>query len=177
VTAEEQGLLGSEYLGKHSPVPPGKIMVDLNFDAVPPLGTPEEVEVSGAERTTFYPVVKATARDFRMAIRPDPRPEAGHYYRSDHFSMARVGVPAFSINEGIKFAGHPAEWGEAQAKDYVEHRYHQPSDEYHADMDFTGDAIIAKFGFTLGLRAVVFPDVIGWVPGDEFAPARKSSQQ
>jgi Zn-dependent M28 family amino/carboxypeptidase len=177
VTAEEQGLLGSEYLGKHSPVPPGKIMVDLNFDAVPPLGTPEEVEVSGAERTTFYPVVKATARDFRMAIRPDPRPEAGHYYRSDHFSMARVGVPAFSINEGIKFAGHPPEWGEAQAKDYVERRYHQPSDEYSPDMDFTGDAIIAKFGFMLGFRATVFPEVIGWIPGDEFAAARKSSQQ
>jgi Zn-dependent M28 family amino/carboxypeptidase len=176
VTAEEQGLLGSEYLGKHSPIPPGKIMVDLNSDAVPPLGTPEEVEVSGAERTTFYPVVKATARDFRMAIRPDPRPEAGHYYRSDHFSMARVGVPAFSINEGVKFAGHPAEWGEAQAKDYVEHRYHQPSDEYSPDMDFAGDAIIARFGFMLGLRASVFPDVIGWIPDDEFAPARKQSQ-
>lgn len=177
VTAEEQGLLGSEYLGKHSPVPPGKIMLDLNFDAVPPLGTPEEVEVSGSERTTFYPVVNATARDFRMAIRPDPRPEAGHYYRSDHFSLARVGVPAFSINEGIKFAGHPPEWGEAQAKDYVEHRYHQPSDEYSPDMDFTGDAIIAKFGFMLGFRASVFPEAIGWIPGDEFAAARKSSQQ
>jgi Zn-dependent M28 family amino/carboxypeptidase len=177
VTAEEQGLLGSEYLGKHSPIPPGKIMVDLNFDAVPPLGTPEEVEVSGAERTTFYPVVKATARDFRMTIRPDPRPEAGHYYRSDHFSMARVGVPAFSINEGIKFVGHPAEWGEAQAKDYVDHRYHQPSDEYSPEMDFTGDAVIAKFGFFLGLRASVFPAVVGWIPGDEFAAARKSSQQ
>src|SRR6266436_3155161 len=73
VTAEEQGLLGSEYLGKHSPVAPGKISVDLNFDDVPPLGTPEEVEVSGAERTTFYPLVQATAKDFGLAIRPDPQ--------------------------------------------------------------------------------------------------------
>lgn len=176
VTAEEQGLLGSEYLGKHSPVPPGKILVDLNFDAVPPLGLPEELEVSGAERTTFYPVVQATARDFRLAIRPDPRPEAGHYYRSDHFSLARVGVPAFSINAGIKYAGHPAEWGDEQAKDYTEHRYHQPSDEYKPDMDFTGDALIAKFGFMLGLRAAVFPGQTGWVPGDEFEAARKQSQ-
>ena len=95
VTAEEQGLLGSEYLGKHLPVPPRKIMVDLNFDDVPPLGTPEEVEVSGAERTTFYPVVQATARDFHLAIRPDPRPEAGHYYRSDHFSLARGSALVF----------------------------------------------------------------------------------
>jgi len=177
VTAEEQGLLGSEYLGKHSPVPPGKITVDLNFDNVPPLGAPEEVEVSGAERTTFYPVVKETAREFRLAIRPDPRPEAGHYYRSDHFSLARVGVPSFSINEGIKFAGHPAEWGEAQAKDYTEHRYHQPSDEYKPEMDFTGDAVIAKFGFALGAKAAWLPTLAGWLPGDEFEAARKQSIQ
>ncbi len=177
VTAEEQGLLGSEYLGKHSPVPPGRVMVDLNFDDVPPLGAPEEVEVSGAERTTFYPVVQATARDFHLAIRPDPRPEAGHYYRSDHFSLARVGVPSFSINEGIKFAGHPAEWGEEQAKDFTEHRYHQPSDEYSPDMDFTGDAVIARFGFALGTKATWLPTLAGWVPGDEFEPARKQSLQ
>jgi Zn-dependent M28 family amino/carboxypeptidase len=174
VTAEEQGLLGSEYLGKHSPIPPGKISIDLNFDDVPPLGTPEEVEVTGAERTTFYPVVKATARDFGLAIRPDPRPEAGHYYRSDHFSLARVGVPSFSINEGIKYAGHPAEWGEAQAKDFTEHRYHQPSDEYKPDMDFTGDAVITKFGFMLGYSAAALPQLAGWLPGDEFEAVRKN---
>jgi Zn-dependent M28 family amino/carboxypeptidase len=176
VTAEEQGLLGSEYLGKHSPVAPGKISVDLNFDDVPPLGSPEEVEVSGAERTTFYNVVQATALDFGLAIRADPRPEAGHYYRSDHFSLARVGVPSFSINEGIKFAGHPAEWGEAQARDYTEHRYHQPGDEYKPEMDFTGDAVIARFGFVLGFSAAVQPQPAGWVPGDEFEQARKQSQ-
>src|SRR6267378_3278636 len=177
VTAEEQGLLGSEYLGKHSPMPPGKISLDLNYDDVPPLGTPEEVEVSGAERTTFYPVVQATARDFRLAIRPDPRPEAGHYYRSDHFSLARVGVPSFSINEGIKYAGHPAEWGEEQAKDFTEHRYHQPSDEYSPDRDFTGDAVIARFGFVLGSKAAWLPTLAGCVPGDEFEAARRRSDQ
>jgi Zn-dependent M28 family amino/carboxypeptidase len=176
VTAEEQGLLGSEYLGKHSPVPPGKISIDLNFDAVPPLGTPEEVEVGGAERTTFYPVVKATAQDFNLAIRPDPRPEAGHFYRSDHFSLARVGVPSFSINEGIKFAGHPAEWGQEQARDYTDHRYHQPSDEYKPEMDFTGDAVIARYGFMLGFSAAALPQLISWLPGDEFEPARKKNQ-
>jgi Zn-dependent M28 family amino/carboxypeptidase len=176
VTAEEQGLLGSEYLGKHSPIPPGKISVDLNFDDVPPLGTPEEVEVSGAERTTFYPVVQATAKDFGLSIRPDPRPEAGHYYRSDHFSLARVGVPSFSINEGIKFVGHPAEWGEAQAKDYTEHRYHQPSDEYNPEMDFTGDAVVARFAFLLGYSAAAVRQLVGWLPGDEFEAARRQSQ-
>src|SRR5229473_3155703 len=162
VTAEEQGLLGSEYLGKHSPVPPGKIMVDLNFDDVPPIGTQEEVEVGGAERTAFYPVVQATARDSHLAIRPDSRPEAGHYYRSDHFSLARVGIPSFSISEGIKFKGHDAAWGKAQADDYVEHHYHQPSDEYHAEWDFTGLAKMAQFGFALGQCAAALPEVAGW---------------
>jgi Zn-dependent M28 family amino/carboxypeptidase len=141
------------------------------------LGTPEEVEVSGAERTTFYPVVEATAKEFGLGIRPDSRPEAGHYYRSDHFSLARVGVPAFSINEGIKYAGHPASWGEAQAKDFTEHRYHQPSDEYNPDMDFTGDAVIARFAFVLGSKAAWLPTLAGWVTVDEFEAARKKSLQ
>ena len=102
VTAEEQGLLGSEYLGKHPPFAAGKIALDLNYDDVKPLGAPEEVQVSGAEQTNFYPVVEATAKEFRLAIRPDALPGAGHYYRSDHFSLARVGIPSFSIGEGNK---------------------------------------------------------------------------
>jgi Zn-dependent M28 family amino/carboxypeptidase len=177
VTGEEQGLLGSEYLGKHSPVPPAKISLDLNYDALTPIAGPEEVEVTGAERTTFYPLVQQTAKEFGLQIRPDSRPEAGHYYRSDHFSLARVGIPSFSISEGIKFKGHDAAWGKAQADDYVEHHYHQPSDEYRAEWDFTGLAKMAQFGFALGQRAAALPEVAGWQPGDEFEPARKKSQQ
>src|SRR6202048_4632764 len=111
VTAEEQGLLGSEYLGKNSPIPPSKITLDLNYAALAPSGDPEEVEVSGAERTTFYPAVETMAKTFGLAIRADSRPEAGHYYRSDHFSLARVGIPSFSVGEGLKYKGHDAAWG------------------------------------------------------------------
>jgi Zn-dependent M28 family amino/carboxypeptidase len=176
VTAEEQGLLGSEYLGKHSPVPPGKISLDLNYDALAPIGDPEEVEVSGAERTTFYSAVEAKAQTFGLAIRPDPRPEAGHYYRSDHFSLARVGIPSFSISEGWKFKGHDAAWGEAQERDYVEHRYHKPTDVYLPGMDFTGDAKLATFGYELGVQAASQLNLISWLPGDEFAAERQRSQ-
>ena len=175
VTAEEQGLLGSEYLGKHPPIPAGKITVDLNYDDIPPLGQPEEVEVSGSERTTFFPAVQATADEFRLVIRPDSRPEAGHYYRSDHFSLARVGIPAFSLNEGMKYKGHDTAWGMKQAEEYTEKHYHQPSDEYHADSDFTGDAVMARFGFALGWEAANMPKVIGWKKGDEFEAARLKS--
>jgi Zn-dependent M28 family amino/carboxypeptidase len=177
VTAEEQGLLGSEYLGKHPPVAAGKIALDLNYDDVKPLGAAEEVEVSGAERTTFYPWVEATAKEFRLSIRPDARPEAGHYYRSDHFSLARVGIPAFSINEGIKFKGHDEAWGAVQYEEYNEKHYHQPSDEYHADMDFTGDSAMARFGFALGWDAASSSKLVGWQKGDEFEAARKSAMQ
>jgi Zn-dependent M28 family amino/carboxypeptidase len=173
VTAEEQGLLGSEYLGKHSPVPPSKITLDLNYDALAPIGEPEEVEVGGAERTTFYPAVQSIATTLGLEIRPDAHPEAGHYYRSDHFSLARVGIPSFSIGEGQKFKGHDTAWGEAQAKDYVEHHYHQPSDEFRPEMDFSGLAKMARFGFLLGQAAAIEPELQSWQPGDEFEAARK----
>ena len=176
VTAEEQGLLGSEYLGEHPPVPVGKIALDLNYDNVLPLGAPEEVEVSGAERTTFYPWVQATAKDFRLAIRPEAFPEQGTYYRSDHFSLARVGIPSFSIDQGVKFKGHDEAWGRAQEKEFVENRYHRPSDEYHPEMDFVGDAAVARFGFALGWEAASLTRLIGWQKGDEFEAARVKSQ-
>jgi Zn-dependent M28 family amino/carboxypeptidase len=176
VTAEEQGLLGSEYLGKHPPVQAAKIALDLNYDDVKPLGSPEEVQVSGAERTTFYPWVQATAKEFRLAIRPDARPEAGQFYRSDHFSLARVGVPSFSINEGMKFKGHDEAWGMAREEEFIAKHYHQPSDEYHPEMDFVGDAAMARFGFALGWEAANLPRLIGWQKDDEFEAPRVKSQ-
>jgi Zn-dependent M28 family amino/carboxypeptidase len=176
VTAEEQGLLGSEYLGKHPPIPASKIQLDLNFDDVKPLGSPEEVQVAGAERTSFYPVVQALATEFRFTIRPDARPEAGHFYRSDHFSLARVGIPAFSVNEGMKFKHHDEAWGLAQDADYTKNHYHQPSDEYHPSMDFTSDAAMARFGFALGWEAANQSSPVTWKKGDEFEKARLASQ-
>lgn len=176
VTAEEQGLLGSRYLGEHPPVPVQDISLDLNYDNVQPFGEPEQVVVSGAERTTLGPLVEDVARIFQLAIQPDDHPEAGHYYRSDHFSMARVGVPAFSINQGALFKGHDLAWGEEKERDYVAHHYHQPSDEYRPDMDFTGDAKMAKFGFVLGWRVANQADLVGWQPGDEFEKARKGGR-
>jgi Zn-dependent M28 family amino/carboxypeptidase len=176
VTAEEQGLLGSQYLGTHPPIPARNISLDLNFDDIQPFGEPEQLVASGSERTTVYPVVESVAQAFGMAIQPDDHPEAGHYYRSDHFSLARVGVPAFSLNEGPLFKGHDLAWGEEKERDYVTHRYHQPSDEYHPDMDFTADAKLAKVGLAIGWDVADQPQLAGWQPGDEFEKARKAAQ-
>jgi Zn-dependent M28 family amino/carboxypeptidase len=174
VTAEEQGLLGSEYLGIHPPEPIRDFTLNLNFDELLPIGIPRSVEVSGSERTSFYPVVQKTAAAFDLQIQPDSAPTAGHYYRSDHFSLARVGVPAFSVDEGTLFAGHPPEWGEQQHEEFENQRYHRPTDEYRADMDFRADAKFAQFGFLLGWQALSSAPVT-WKPGDEFEAARKKS--
>jgi Zn-dependent M28 family amino/carboxypeptidase len=174
VTAEEQGLLGSKYLGMHPPEPIRDLNLDLNFDELLPIGIPTSVEVNGSERTSFYPIVEKTAAAFDLQIQPDSAPMAGVYYRSDHFSLARVGVPAFSIDEGDLFAGHPEGWGKQQKAEYDAERYHRPADEYRADMDFRTDARLAQFGFLLGWQALSAPPVT-WKPGDEFEAARKKS--
>lgn len=175
VTAEEKGLLGSNFLGKHLPIPAAQIALGLNFDAIPPIGVPESVNVTGAERTSFYPIVEKTAKSFGFAIQADAEPGAGHYYRSDHFSLARAGVPAFSINTGVKFAGHPPEWGKAQAEDYTAKRYHNTGDEYSPAMDFSSNAALAKFGFALGWQALLAKGTVNWLPGDEFEATRLRS--
>jgi Zn-dependent M28 family amino/carboxypeptidase len=175
VTAEEQGLLGSKYLGQHPPIPAAKIALALNYDDVPALGVPEETQVIGAERTSFYPTVRQIARQQRLAIVPDAHPNEGHYYRSDHFSVARVGIPAFSIGEGMKYKGHPREWGEQKFEEYRDKNYHQPSDEFRPEMDFSGDAKMGVFGLQLGLQAANAAKMPQWKPGDEFEAARKGA--
>jgi Zn-dependent M28 family amino/carboxypeptidase len=176
VTAEEQGLLGSQYLGMHPPVPAAQISLDLNYDMLLPVGIPTAIGAAGSERTSFYPVVESTAKAFGFTIQPDQQPMAGHYYRSDHFSFARVGIPAFSIDQGTLFEGQTPEWGKAQVEDYVAHHYHQPSDEYHDSMDFRGNAKLARFGFILGWEASSQSSSVSWQPGDEFEAARKKSE-
>jgi Zn-dependent M28 family amino/carboxypeptidase len=176
VTAEEQGLLGSQYLGMHPPIPASHFSLDLNYDALMPLGIPLSANVTGAERTDFWPTVERVAKAFNLQLMPDSNPMAGYYYRSDHFSLARYGIPAFSIDEGSLFEGHPPEWGREQQRDYTAHNYHQPSDEFHEDWDFRGDARMAQFGFVLGWLASEQAKPVEWKPGDEFEAARKASK-
>ena len=176
VTAEEQGLLGSEYLGQHPPIPANEIALDINYDMLLPIGVQKEVNVNGAQRTTFFPEVQATAQRFGLAIVPDPRPSAGSYYRSDHFSLSRVGIPAFSIDAGTLYEGHDRAWGVAQEKDYNDNRYHNFSDNFDPQWDFTGDAKLVRFGMDLGWQVIHLPHMIEWKQGDEFEAARLKSE-
>ncbi|MCC6262456.1 MAG: M28 family peptidase [Bryobacterales bacterium] len=175
VTAEESGMRGSEYYARHPLVPLSKTIVNLNYDALLPGGLTEDVVVNGAERTTLWPLVESVAKQYALRIRPDPAPEQGYYYRSDHFSLAKGGVPAFSVGVGESYAGKPAAYGRELAAAYRAQDYHQPSDEFHENWDFTGLEHIARFGFTLGVDAARLPGSSSWKSGDEFLAAREKS--
>ena len=123
------------------------------------------------------PWSSAPRRNSGWRLCPTRSPAPVTTIRSDHFSFARVGVPAFSIDEGDKYRGHDREWGTEQAQDYVAHHYHQPSDEYRPDMDFRGDAVMARFGIALGWQAASQPALVGWQPGDEFGKIRAASEK
>jgi len=176
VTAEEQGLLGSEYLGQHPPVPASQIALDINYDMLLPIGVQQEINVNGAQRTTFFPEVQETAKRFGLAIVPDPRPEAGSYYRSDHFSLSRVGIPAFSVDSGTLYEGHDHAWGVAQEKEYNDNHYHNFSDNFDPKWDFSGDAKLVRFGMDLAWQVIQAPHTLEWNVGDEFEAARKASE-
>ncbi len=168
VTAEEGGLRGSEYYGLHPLFPASKTALNLNFDAFEPFGRTKDISATGAERLTIWPTVQAMAKRFKYEIKPDPRPEQGSYFRSDHFSMVRAGIPAFSIEAGNDYWGKPAGFGDETFREFNEKHYHQPSDEYHADWDFAGMEQIARFGFALGLEVANQDKLPDWFPGDQF---------
>ncbi|HEV8146035.1 MAG TPA: M28 family peptidase [Bryobacteraceae bacterium] len=175
VSAEEAGMRGSNFYGQHPVVPAGKTAAALNFDQFLPFGRARDVKVNGAERTTLYPIVEEAAKRFGFTISPDSRPAAGTYYRSDHFSFARVGIPAFSVDGGEDLLGKPAGEGKKLFEDFNEHRYHQPSDEYKDDWDFSGMEQYARFGLLIGVNVANSPKLPTWKAGDEFLAARVAS--
>lgn len=176
VTAEESGLRGSEFYGRHPAIPAARTTLNLNYDALFPLGRTRDVVVTGAERTTAWPLVQEMARRFQLEIKPDPRPEQGSYYRSDHFSLARVGIPAFTIKQGNEFLGQKEGYGGEAFRLYNTKRYHQPSDEFEENWNFAGLEHMGRFGFSIGLSAAERDTLFTWNPGDEFRSAREQSQ-
>ena len=168
VTGEEDGLLGSKYYANHPIYPPAKTAIDLNYDAIYPWGRAKDVVINGAERTSVFPQAQAVARRMELTISPDSEPEQGHYFRSDHFSFARVGIPAFSIDHATQFAGKPADYYKKSWEEFNSQHYHQPSDEFHADWDFTALEQAAEFGFLLGIDVANQDKLPDWRPGDSY---------
>lgn len=177
VAAEEQGLLGSEYFGQHPSIPAGKIALGINLDALYLFGKVKDVVLIGSEKMTFYPTVQRVASAMGLTITPDQAPEQGSYYRSDHFSLAKVGIPAFSIKQGHDIAGKPSDYGVAMAKEYREKHYHQASDEFDPNWDFSSATQMGQFSYWLGTEAANQDELPNWLPGEEFRAIRDASQK
>ena len=170
-TGEEQGLIGSEWYSRHPLVPINKTAADINLDSMNILGPTRDFVPLGAERSSLKAVVDAIARERGLTISPDPRPEQGSFYRSDHFPFARVGVPSISLKEGDDYVGRPKGWGEKKFKEYNDAHYHQPSDEFHDDWNFQGMIQEADFALAIGRRVADMNAMPKFNPNDEFAKA------
>lgn len=168
-TGGEQGQLGARYLSRHLPVPARDLALVLNYDTVPPLGIPENVIVSNAQRSRFMSTVKSLADTLHLHVESGASPHVGSGV-AETLPFARIGIPAFSINEGFKFAGHSHQWGEAKLQDYRLQRYRQPGDKYSPEMNFRGNAKLVRYGLALGWVASMQPEPIRWGAGDAFGP-------
>jgi Zn-dependent M28 family amino/carboxypeptidase len=173
-TAEEQGLLGAEWYARHPLVPLAKTVADVNLDSMNILGLTHDFTPLGAERSTLKEVVEAVARERKMIVTPDARPEQGSFYRSDHFPFAKVGVPSINLEAGEDFIGRPKGWGEEQFKAYNTANYHQPSDEYSDSWNFEGMLQEAEVAMAIGLRVANANEMPRFNPNDEFAKAQQS---
>jgi Zn-dependent M28 family amino/carboxypeptidase len=172
VTAEEKGLLGSLYYTRNPLVPLSKTALGLNFDMILPLGEPQSVVVNGADRTTFWTEVQAAAKRSNLEIEPDPRAHLGIFYRSDHFSLARAGVPAFSVATGTRLKGKPEGYARKAAQEFNDTRYHSPQDELLPEWDFSGFPVLGRFALDVARTAANAERLPTWKDGDVFRAAR-----
>jgi Zn-dependent M28 family amino/carboxypeptidase len=176
VAAEEQGLLGSEYLAEHPPVPVGKIAADINIDGANIFGHTRDVTVIGMGKTSLDPMLAALAAHQKRELKPDAFPDRGFFYRSDQFNFAKKGVPAIYFEGGTDYIGRPEGWGKIQRESWEARDYHQPSDELNDTWEFGGIVEDAQLYFWLGALVARTPAAPIWKPGDEFEATRKRSQ-
>ncbi|HXO41741.1 MAG TPA: M28 family peptidase [Thermoanaerobaculia bacterium] len=174
VGVEEQGLLGSEYYAKHPTFPAGKIAANINYDEGDIWGrTTDLTSVAMGKSATLDRLVAALAAQQRRTVVADPFPDRGHFYRSDQFNFAKIGVPAVYLNPGTDFRGRPQGWGKTAIETWEATQYHQPSDRLTPDWNFDGMIEDAQLGFHLGIALAQADQMPAWNHGDEFEAARQ----
>jgi Zn-dependent M28 family amino/carboxypeptidase len=175
VTGEEQGLLGSEYYAEHPLYPLSHTAANINMDGMNVLGKTLDITEIGIGKSSLDEVVEAVAKEQGRTVRDDPEPEKGFYYRSDHFSFAKVGVPAFDPDGGVNYVGKPAGWGMKMRDQYTEHDYHKPSDVIKPYWNMSGAEQDCALYFAVGYRVANAPQMPEWKPGSEFRAVREKS--
>jgi Zn-dependent M28 family amino/carboxypeptidase len=174
VTAEEQGLLGSQYYAEHPLYPLAKTAAAINMDALNVLGRTKDIVEIGLGNSSLDDYVKQVAAEQGRVVKPDQEPEKGYYYRSDHFNFAKQGVPALDPDEGTEFIGKPEGWGIEMRKKYTEEDYHKPSDEVKPYWDLSGMVEDLQLLFSVGYRVANANQMPTWSPGTEFKAKREA---
>jgi Zn-dependent M28 family amino/carboxypeptidase len=177
VTAEEQGLLGSEYYATHPIYPLNKTVANLNMDALGNFGETNDFSITGKGQNDLEEYVERLAKEEGKKVTGDKHPGAGGYYRSDHFNFAKVGVPALDMNNGEESTLHGDGWGKQQQKDYTALHYHQPSDNYSEAMNTDGMAQVANLLFKIGDQLANETTFPGWKNNSEFKAVREKSME
>ncbi|WP_083901505.1 M28 family metallopeptidase [Azospirillum sp. B4] len=175
-TAEEQGLLGSEYYAQHPLFAPAKTVAGFNMDGLGVLGPVRDVVLVGGGKSDLEDRLKAWAGAHGKVVNGEPFPERGSYYRSDHFNLAKVGIPVVYAKSGIDSVANGADWGKAKLDEFTRLHYHQPSDEWSPAMDFTGGAADVNMLYDIS-HDLAFSDAWPkWYGKAEFRAAREQSQ-
>jgi len=175
VSCEESGLLGSAYYAAHPTFPVERIAADVNFDGGNIFGRTHDVALVGMGKSTLDQVAAAVATSQGRVVTDETFPDRGAYYRSDHFSFARVGVPGLYFKGGLDFVGREPGWGKKVTEEWNNANYHQPSDEYDPSWSFDGMIEDTQLGFLAGLAVAQADAMPTWLPGDEFAKLREAA--
>jgi Zn-dependent M28 family amino/carboxypeptidase len=173
VTAEEQGLLGSAYYGQHPIYPLKKTVADLNMDVINPYEKTSDIVITGFGQNELEDYVADVAKIQGRYLAPESRPEAGHYFRSDHFSLAKVGVPALDAKGGIDVVRKGKDYGKKLEEDYIQNHYHGRSDEYNPKWTFEGGMQDMELLFLIGKRLAFETTWPAWKAGSEFKTIRE----
>ncbi len=173
VTAEEQGLLGSQYYAVTPVYPLAKTVANINMDVLNQWGQTRDLTVIGLGNSELDDYASAAAAEQKRTLRPDAEPEKGFYYRSDHFNFAKVGVPAFDPEAGVDFIGKPAGYGMKMRDEYTAKDYHKPSDDVKPGWDMSGAVQDLNLFLAIGYRVANAAKMPEWRVGNEFRAARE----
>ncbi|HSK08126.1 MAG TPA: M28 family metallopeptidase [Vicinamibacterales bacterium] len=173
VTAEEQGLLGSDYYAKNPLYPLSKTLAVINMDSLNVHGRTRDISITGHGNSDLDTYAEQVAATQGRVIKPDPAPERGGYYRSDHFPFAKQGVPALASSGGVEYIGKPEGWGLKMQQEYTANDYHKPSDTVRPDWDMSGAAEDLQYYWLVGYRVAQADTYPEWKPGTEFRALRE----
>lgn len=167
-TAEESGLLGSEWYARNPLFPLRTTAAMINVDGANLFGRTHDIGPLGADRSELGDVVRQAAEAEGMTVAPEAHPEQGMFFRQDHFPLARAGVPALAMDHGLRYEGRPDGWGEEVYREFVAQHYHQPSDAYREDFDYAGAVQQARVTLRTAWAVADGDRLPQWNAGAEF---------